>query len=110
MTEFRARISAVRPKNGGEIVLLPTPVNRDGENLRGKMIQHAKIIADNDGEIDGFLVIGLWADGRRSLGYRMPYRIPRELLPAYIAEIIRTDCITENEAERTFDRRFEWQE
>lgn len=90
--------------------MLPTPVDRDGENLRGMMIRHAKMIADNGGEFDGFIVLGLWADGTRSLGFRIPKRIPRELLPAYFAEILRTDCVTEWQAERTFDQRFEWVE
>lgn len=110
MSEFRARIRAIRPKVGGEIVILPTPLNADGENIRGKMIEHAKHIAGNDGELDGFLIIGLWADGRRSLGYRMPMRIPRELLPAFVAEIVRTDCVTDWQAEMTFDRKYEWVE
>lgn len=110
MSEFRARIRSVKPKAGGDIVMFPTPIDRDGENLRGTMIRHAKMIADNAGEMDGFLVIGLWADGTRSLGYRVSTRIPRELLPAYIAEILRTDVVTEWQAEQTFDQRFEWVE
>ena len=110
MSEFRARIRSVRPKTGGQLIMFPTAVNADGDNLRGKMIEHAKIISGNSGELDGFLVIGLWADGRRSLGYRMPARIPREMLPAYIAEILRTDCVTDWQAGFTFDEKFEWVE
>ncbi len=110
MREFRARIRSIRPKAGGHIIVLPTPADRDNENLRGVMIRHAKMIAENEGEFDGFLVIGLWADGTRSLGYRIPQRIPRELLPAYVAEMVRTECITDWQAEQTFDNRFEWRE
>lgn len=110
MAEFRARIRSVRLKHGGNIVMFPTPIDRHNENLRGVMIGHAKMIAENQGELDGFLVIGLWADGTRSLGFRISPRIPRELLPAYVAEMIRTDCVTEWQAERTFDDKFEWRE
>ena len=107
MTEFRARIRSVKMKNGGaDIAMLPTPVNHEGENLRGKMIEHARIIADNEGDMDGFIVIGFWADGARSMGFRVPQRIPRELLPAYVAEMVRTDACTEHE----FHRCFEWNE
>ena len=106
------RIPRPHPRRApeGHITILPTPIDRDDENLRGVMIRHAKMIADNKGEMDGFLVIGLWADGTRSLGYRVSQRIPRELLPAYVAEMVRTDCVTEWQAERTFDDRFEWRD
>lgn len=115
MTEFRTRLRNVRFKDGGaELRVLhtdmPNRIEDTDENWRGKMIEHAKYIADSgDGAVlDGFVVIGLWSDGKRSLGCRNSPRIPRELFPSYIAEILRTDLITENEAEQTFDRRFEW--
>lgn len=109
MTEFRAQIGRVRMKNGGaDVHILHNPMPDNGENWRGKMVDCARVISEYEGDLDGYLVIGLWADGTRSLGFRMTPRIPREMLPSYIAEIIRTDVITEHEAERTFDNRFEW--
>ena len=115
MTEFAARIRSIRPKNTDtNVVLFPTAtpnhINGTSENWRGKMVEHAKSIASVDGTLDGFIVLGLWSDGKRSLGYRLPSRIPRELLPAYFAEIIRTDAITQWEAENTFEDKFEWVE
>lgn len=113
MTDFRIRLRSVRMKNGGASVsVLHAATPNDGENWRGKIIEHAKYIATNDtpAELDGFVVIGLWNDGTRSVGYRMTPRIPRELFPSYIAEILRTDAITENEAANVFDDRFYWDE
>lgn len=83
------------------------------ESLRGALIGSAKAIVgyENPGAaLDGFIVLGFFADGRRSLGFRMPKRIPRELLPSYVAEILRTDAITEKEAADVFDQRFVWVE
>ncbi len=117
MSEFRVRLRSVRPKNGGaSVTVLHNPMpNYSGDepdNWRGRLLDHARYIAENhDGAVlDGFVVIGMWNDGRRSCGYRMTPRVSRELFPSYIAEILRTDAITENEAEATFDRRFEWVE
>ena len=78
------------------------------ENLRGKIIEHARRVAEfskEDSKLDGFIMIGFFSDGTRSCGYRIPKRIPRELLPAYVAEILRTDAITGNEASKIME---EW--
>ena len=108
--EFAARIRSFKSKQGGaDIVMLQTPTV-NGENLRGKMIEHAKIISENEGDLDGFIVLALFADGKRSMGFRLPKRIPREMLPAYFAEIIRTDAVTEWQAGITFDDKFEWRD
>lgn len=117
MTEFRARISRVRTKAGAHLSFLPTPLTwgdpAEPENWRGKLVHHAKTIADNDetgSKLDGFAVIGFFSDGSTSIGFRMPERIPRCLMPAYVAEILRRDVITDHEAERVFDDKFEWVE
>ena len=71
------------------------------ENLRGKIIEEARDIAEQEedgSKLDGFVVIGFFSDGARSCGFRVPKRIPRELLPSYVAEILRRDAITEDEA------------
>ena len=117
MTDFRAKIGKITMKNGGAVVhvldnAMPNYVKDTPENWRGTMLRHAREIAadgDNgDAKIDGFVIAAIWDDGKRSLSYRMSPRIPRELFPSYIAEMIRTDAVTENEAENTFDRKFEW--
>lgn len=111
MPDFKARIGRVRMKAGGaDVRVFPTALDDNNENLRGKLIGNAKAIAGYDGEMDGYLVIGLWTDGARSLGFRIPPRIPREMLPHYVAEIIRSDAVTDHEAERTFERMFEWRD
>jgi hypothetical protein len=111
---FAARISRVRMKNGGadlHILQTPRPHSFEGrdESIRGKIIEHARWIADVEGPpLDGFIVIGLFADGKRSCGFRIPERIPRELLPSYVADIVRRDAIVQFEAESVFDQKFEW--
>lgn len=113
MTEFRTRIRSVRMKNGGAQVHVlhteqPNEIDGMAENWRGKMIHHAKGIASYEGDLAGFVVIGLWADGARSVGYRMAPHIPRELFPSYIAEMLRSDAITDKNASDVFDDRFYW--
>lgn len=117
MSEFAARIRRVRVKNGADVHVLhnPMPDELDGtpENWRGKLIEHAKAVASqgsDDAPLDGYIVIGLFADGMSSVAFRVPQRIPSCLVPAYVAELMRRDAITENEAERVFDQRFEWVE
>lgn len=110
MSEFRARIGRIRMKSGGaDLRVLHTPMpNADGEeNWRGKMIENAKGIASYEGDLDGYVVIGLWRDGRRSLAYRFSPRIPRELMPSYVAEMLRREEIVKHEARETFNSMFE---
>lgn len=115
MTEFRARIARVRMRDGASVSILPTPRNfgdpENPENWRGKLVQHAKDIADNDdpgSKLDGYIVIGMYSDGCTSIGYRMPSRIPPCLVPAYVAELLRRDVISETAASRVFDNMFQW--
>jgi hypothetical protein len=113
MTDFRARIGRVRMKSGGaDVRVLHTPQPNDGgtENWRGKLIEHAKEVAGYEGVLDGYVVIGLWEDGCRSLAYRFSPRIPRDLMPSYVAEMLRRDAITEHEAKETFNSMFEWRD
>lgn len=112
------RLRRIRFKDGrAPIEVLHTPQDfvfgDKPESLRGSLIGSAKAIVgyENPGAaLDGFIVLGFFEDGRRSLGFRMPKRIPRELLPAYVQEILRTDVITEKEAADVFDQRFVWVE
>jgi hypothetical protein len=112
------RLRSIRYKDGrAALHVLHTPMvdecNGEPENWRGKLIEHSKNIACQDGAgslLDGYLVVGLFSDGMTSVAYRLPERIPQCLAMAYISEIIRRDVVTEREAERVFDDKFEWVE
>lgn len=108
------RLRSVRFKDGrAPIHIIRNITPEDSESLPGVLHSHARQIASQDegaSPIDGFLIIGMFADGKTSIGYRMPERIPRCLLPGYISEIIRRDVITDHEAEQVFDSKFEWVE
>ncbi len=111
---FAARIRRVRMKDGADVHVLrnPMPDDWDGaaENFRGTMVRHAKQIAGNPDKLDGFVVIGLFADGSSSVGYRLPQRIGEALAASYVGELIRRDTVIEREAARVFDRKFEWRD
>lgn len=115
MTEFAVRIRRIRMKGGADVHVLQNPMPDDlagtPENWRGKLVQHARSISEQgteSGPLDGYIVIGLFADGASSIAFRMPERIPACLLPAYVAELLRRDTIVADAAERVFDSRFEW--
>lgn len=118
MSDFAVRLRRVRLKNGPEITVLHRgEPNPDGEDWRGVMVRHARDIAGratDEAPLAGFVVLGIFADGTTSLGYRYDVHqrlaIPRALIPAWVAEIIRRDIITNIEARDVFDEMFEWQE
>lgn len=117
MSDFRARIRRVRMKDGADVTILDTErPHGDPENpsnWRGDMIRHAKMIGDGDepgSRIQGYLVVGMFSDGRTSIGYKLDSTIPRTLMVAWLSEILRRDMITELEAERVFDEHFQWVE
>lgn len=118
MSEFQARIGRIRMKNGGADVRVldqrrPDP---DGEDWRGTIVQNARKVAEQsepDSPLVGYIIVGFYGDGQTSVGFRYdPDRtpIPRMLLPAWIAEVVRRDMITAREAESTFNDMFEWQD
>ncbi len=101
-----ARIGRVRMKSGGaEVRVFHSPVGPDGQNWRGKIVEHARKVAEFDEPgslLVGFCVIGLFSNGTASVGFRYDPNsspIPRLLLPAYIAELLRRDMVTTPEAE-----------
>lgn len=104
----QARIGKIKLKSGGaEIrVLHRDAQNLEGENWRGDLIRHARTISEHDDDksaLVGFVIVGLFDDGATSVGYRWDKErvpVPRTLMPAYVAEVIRRDLITECEAER----------
>jgi hypothetical protein len=111
MTAKPAKIGRVRLKNGAELhVLERKSPNLGGENWCGKIVDHARTIAgyDQDGSrLVGYFIMGLFSDGFHSSAYRYdPAQspIPRRLLPAYVAETIREDMITDAAIERKLDK------
>jgi hypothetical protein len=118
VTDFRARIGRVRMKNGGADLRLLSrePIDPDGENWRGKIIENARGIAEqatSGAPLVGYIVLGLYGDGCSSMSYRYdPERcpVPRMMLPEWIAEIIRRDMIVAPEACGVFNEMFEWRD
>jgi hypothetical protein len=103
-------------KDGGADirVLDRRPANPDDENWRGKIVESARNVAEfatDDNPLAGYAVIGLFADGASSVGWRYDPEtagVPRVLLPHWIAEVIRRDIITYGEARSTFDEMYAW--
>lgn len=102
----QARIGKVRLKSGGaEVRVLRNPEADLTANLRGLIINHARKIADMSepgGELVGFITIGLFSDGKGSVGFRFDpdtSPIPKALMPSWVAEVLRRDLITSDEAE-----------
>lgn len=118
MSEFAARVSRVRMKSGGaDVMVLDRKIdNGNGEDWRGSILANARGIADlatSDEPLSGYIVIGMFKGGSTSVGWRYDPEtcaIPRALFPAWAAEIIRRDLITEVEARTVFDDKFEWVE
>lgn len=93
-----ARIGKIVLKaSGTEVRILDRQSRQDGENYKGLIVQHARMIAECDPDMVGFVVIGLFADGTYSDGCRLDgdAAIGRTMLPSYIAEIVRRSNIIE---------------
>lgn len=91
-----ARIGRIRMKNGGaDVRILRQVVNADGENLRGKMVSNARAIAADPADMAGYFVIGLFANGEYSIGFRLrkDHFIGATLLPSYVAEVLRREVL-----------------
>lgn len=116
--EFKARIRRVRMKAGGADVHVidRQPVNLDGEDWRGRLTLDSRDIGGlgtEDCPLVGYFVMGIFADGATSTGYRYDSArcpIPRTLMPTWIAEIVRRDMITAPDTAELFDAKFEWKE
>lgn len=77
--------------------VLHQALREDGENYRGKIIENARRCAEEEIELVGYIVMGFYADGTFSLGFRIDKdrcQIPQTLLPAYVEEAVRRDIIT----------------
>lgn len=94
-----ARIGKITLKaSGTEVRVLHNPAPNEGENWRGTIIQHARMIAEHqpDNELCGFVIVAMFDDGGYSSSCRMGpgSRIGRTALPAYVGDIVRRDFIT----------------
>ena len=106
------RIGKVRMKETGfEFRVINGPPEPESD-FGARLLSAARDIAADDG-LAGYVVIGLTEDG----GYRCGFRwddarspIPRTLMPAYMAELVRREMITDVEAERVSQENFEWVE
>ena len=106
------RIGKVRMKETGfEFRVIPG-VEDPASDYGARLLRSARNIGE-DADLVGYVVVGLTEDG----GFRSAFSwneqkspIPRTLFPAYMAEVLRREMITEVEAERVFDDKFEWVE
>lgn len=63
MTDFAARVSRVRMKQGGaEVRVLATPKMAGG--LAPNALRGARIMAEDDQPVVAYMLVGLYADGR----------------------------------------------
>lgn len=114
MSEFAARIGRIRMKSGGaEFRILNNQKVIDGEeDWRGSVIKAARSLgehATDEVPLVGYLVIGFYSDGMVATGYRYDDRcpVPKALMPAWLAEIVRRDVLMEGEARFVFNEMFE---
>lgn len=108
MNEFRARIGRVRMKAGGaDVVVL------DQERIVGNMptefMDHARFMAldsEPGSELAGYVIVALYSDGARNVGFDLTgdHKVPRELLPALFAELVRRKVLMQAEACEVINR------
>lgn len=111
MADFRARIGRVRMKSGGADVHVFHNPNAVGEHALTVIERHARDIAgfsEPDSELVGSVVIGMFSNGRTTMGFRCPDTMGRTLATAWLIEAIRRDIVTAAECEDVFDSKFEW--
>jgi hypothetical protein len=113
--EFAARISRIRIKGGADVHVLRSKPGLDGkDDWRGAIVRNARAVAEMGSEkqpLVGYVLVGFFGDGTSSVGYRYDPEscpIPRALIPAWLAEVIRRDLITSVEASNVFHEMFEW--
>lgn len=97
-----ARIGRIKLKAGGaEVrVLYSSTVDQSS-----RIIHHARRIAEMSepaSQLVGFVTIGMFSDGKTSFGCYYDQTtavVPRAMVPAWAAEVLRRDLITAAEAE-----------
>lgn len=94
----QARIGKVRMKSGGaEVRVLRPAVRPDGESYKGLIVRHARMIADDEADMVGFVVVGIFADGTHNCGFRLDKdaTVGRTMLPSYVADVVRRYALME---------------
>lgn len=105
-------------KNGGaEVRVLDNKrLSEGGEDYRGTIVTAARQAAEmssEDSSLAGYVIIGLYSDGLTSLSFRYDHSkamIPKALIPAWLAEVLRRDILAHGEARDTFNQMFEWRD
>ncbi len=98
MVMAQARIGKIRLKAGGaEVRVLNRDLRPDGETYRGLIVQQARMIAENEPDMVGFVVVGIFADGSYDCGLRLDGDavIGRTMLPSYVADILSKEALIE---------------
>lgn len=66
--------------------------------LGDTLVEHARKVAGHFGEdLQGFMVVGYDAEGRTSVGIRIPDTMSRALATAFLVEVVRRDIVTDGE-------------
>lgn len=112
MNEFRARIGRVKMKQGGaDLRIIDGPEHQEGKEA--KLLELARFAADESepgSTLEGFLIVAFYSDKCRNVLFDLDgdHGIPRELVPAYVNELIRREVITQAEACDVVNRAKGW--
>jgi hypothetical protein len=114
MSEFRARIGRVKMKEGGaDLRIIDGPEHQEGKEAR--ILSAARHVADESepgSTLEGFVIVAFYSDKCRNVIYELDgdHGLPRELIPAYVTELIRRKIITQAEACDVVNRANGWDE
>lgn len=101
------RIGKVRMKSGGAPI---TIISNRLETPDDRLLSAANYIARQP-DLQGFVVIGVVAGPEYRIAVNLENTdVPETLIPAYVAEILRTNLLTRSEAAEIFDDKSEWRE
>jgi hypothetical protein len=106
------RIGKVRMKaTGFEFRVIEGPAEPEND-MGAAIMRHAREIGQWP-KLAGTIVIGVFEDGKTSVGFRWDDErspVPRSLMPAWIAEFVRRELVTVPEAAEVFHDNFQWVE
>lgn len=108
---FAARIGRVRMKAGGaDVHIIDGWSSPDEETVGATLVRSARDYADVG--VHSFMLIGFDNSGDVLFQHRTDGKLPlpRTLLPAYVAEMIRRYVLTDTQARIVFDDMFQWVE
>lgn len=87
------RIGRVKFRDGRSLTIIDRPKPRSEH--AASIVSAASVMA-SDPKLCGYVMIGLCRDGTYNFGSRIPFDgpIPLTLVPSYVAEIVRRECVT----------------